>query len=354
MKFEICIILYINCLEIKKGVHMLKKVRFLLISVLVFFAVGMFAGCTKTVNGKVNAVSTTSILADLVKQIGGDKVEVTGLMGPNVDAHDFELTSKHQKAVKKANVVFSSGMQLEGKAIDVLKNITIKSKGKFYAVGDELKKTLGVSEKGFIKSEEGHEHHHEHEHEHEEHNEHHHGDIDPHFWHDINLWKEAAKFVASKLSEINPKNAKVYEHNRDIYIEKLNNLEKELKEKVAKVSEEERVAITQHDAFAYLSRAFKINMIHIQGISTLAEVTDKHVQEVAKLAKERKAKAIFAEASTNNKGIDSVIAAAKAIGHELKKGGNLFADSLGTVEEGAGTYIDMMRKNVNTIMEAIK
>ena len=316
---------------------MLKKVRFLLISVLVFFAVGMFAGCTKTVNGKVNAVSTTSILADLVKQIGGDKVEVTGIMGPTVDAHDFELTSKHQKAVKKANVVFSSGMQLEGKAIDVLKNMTIKNKGKFYAVGDELKKTLGVSEKGFIKSEE-----------------HHHGDIDPHFWHDINLWKEAAKFVASKLSEINPKNAKVYEHNRDIYIEKLNNLEKELKEKVAKVSEEERVAITQHDAFAYLSRAFKINMIHIQGISTLAEVTDKHVQEVAKLAKERKAKAIFAEASTNNKGIDSVIAAAKAIGHDLKKGGNLFADSLGTIEEGAGTYIDMMRKNVNTIMEAIK
>ena len=252
-------------------------------------------------------------------------------------------------------------MQLEGKAIDVLKNITVKNKGKFYAVGDELKKTLGISEKGFIKSEEGHEHHHEHDHEDEHHHEHegheehhHHGDIDPHFWHDINLWKEAAKFVTSKLSEIDSKNTKVYEKNRDSYIEKLDNLQKELNEKVAKVSEAERVAITQHDAFAYLSRAFKINMIHIQGISTLAEATPEHVQKVAKLAKERKAKAIFAEASTNNKGIDSVIAAANSIGHDLKKGGNLFADSLGTAEEGASTYIDMMRKNINTILEAIK
>jgi len=340
---------------------MVKKIRILLISILVFFAVGIFAGCTKTINGKVKAVSTTSMLTDLVKQIGGDKVEVTGLMGANVDAHEFELTAKHQKAVKKANVVFSSGLQLEGKAIDVLKNITIKNKGKFYAVGDELKKTLGISEKGFIKSEEGHEHHHEHDHEDEHHHEHedheehhHHGDIDPHFWHDINLWKEAAKFVTSKLSEIDSKNTKVYEKNRDSYIEKLNNLQKELNEKVAKVSETERVAITQHDAFAYLSRAFKINMIHIQGISTLAEATPEHVQKVAKLAKERKAKAIFAEASTNNKGIDSVIAAAKSMGHDLKKGGNLFADSLGTAEEGASTYIDMMRKNINTILEAIK
>lgn len=335
---------------------MVKRIRVILISILVFFVAGMFAGCTKAINGKVKAVSTTSMLTDLIKQIGGDKVEVTGLMGANVDAHEFELTAKHQKAVKKANVVFSSGLQLEGKAIDVLKNITIKNKGKFYAVGDELKKTLGISEKGFIKSEEGHEHYHEHEHhhEHEGHEEHHHGDIDPHFWHDINLWKEAAKLVASKLSEIDSKNTKIYEKNRDSYIEKLNNLQKELNEKVAKVSEAERVAITQHDAFAYLSRAFKINMIHIQGISTLAEATPEHVQKVAKLAKERKAKAIFAEASTNNKGIDSVIAAAKSMGYDLKKGGNLFADSLGTAEEGASTYIDMMRKNINTILEAIK
>lgn len=328
----------------------MKRVKYILITVLVALSIFSLVACTKKDKGTI--VTTTSVLADLVSNIAGDGEKVSPLMGANVDAHHFQMTSSHTSKIKNAKAVFTMGLQLEGKALDSIKNIA-KNKNKVFSVGDELYQTLKVSKKGFIKAGE-HEHHHEgeHEHEHEEH--HHHGEIDPHFWHDINLWKEAAKIVEKKLSEIDKKNTAKYKKNLNSYLEKLSNLDKELKEKLSKIPEEKKRVVTQHDAFAYLERAFGIEFLHIQGVSTIAEANERDLTELVGEIKEHNVRAIFSESSLSDKGINALIDLAKKSGHELKKGGVLFADALGTKDENADTYIKMMTRNINTIVSAIQ
>lgn len=277
----------------------------------------------------IQVVTTTGMIADLIQEIGGTEVNTVALMRPGVDPHLFKASQGDIQKLDQANMIFYGGLHLEGKMTEILEKL------------ERHKYTVPVSkdiDQALLRSG---------------------SDIngtqfDPHIWFDVNHWVSAAGTVRDTLIAYDPNHADLYEQNAAAYIEQLNALDAEIKEKINEIPESGRVLVTAHDAFGYFGDAYGMEVMGLQGISTAAEYGSKDVSKLRDYLVENKIKAVFVESSVPPKAMEAVIAGAKEMGHTVNIGGELYSDSMGEPGSGADTYITMVRHNINTIVEALK
>lgn len=276
----------------------------------------------------LQVVATTGMVADLVRNVGGERVEVAGLMGPGVDPHLYKATQSDTRKLARADVVFYNGLHLEGKMIDIL--VRMARQKPTYAVTEYIPEELLREPPEFA------------------------GHYDPHVWFDVGLWMYAVERVTDALIEADPQHRGVYEANRDAYLAQLRELDAYIRERVAEIPRERRVLVTAHDAFGYFGRAYGIEVVGLQGISTATEYGLRDVQNLVELIVGRGIKAVFVEASVSPRAIEAVVEGVRARGHEVAIGGTLYSDSLGEAGTSAGTYIGMVRENTDTIVAALR
>ena len=283
---------------------------------------------TKTETGKkIKVTTTTTMLVDLIKTIGGDKVEVTGLMGEGVDPHLYTASAGDIDKLSNADLVVYGGLHLEGKMVEIFEKLT--SQGKVVLnVGDALDKSKIAYVEG--------------------------NTPDPHVWFDTELWAKEADAVEAELSKMDPSNSSYYKGNLDKYKADLTELTNYVKAKINEIPEKSRVLVTAHDAFGYFAKQFGLQVKAIQGVSTDSETGSKNISDLANFIVENDIKSIFIESSVPKKSIEALQEAVKAKGKEVKIGGELYSDSLGDEAHNTETYIKTVKANADTISNALK
>jgi zinc/manganese transport system substrate-binding protein len=271
---------------------------------------------------KLPVVATFSILADFAAQVGGDKVAVTTLVGPDADAHAFSPSPAEAKRLATARVVLTNGLGFEGWLARL-----VKASG--------TKATVVVATKGIktraLKSD-GHGHGHE----------------DPHAWQSVVNAKVYVSNIRDALAQADPANASVYAANATAYLAKLDALDADVKAAVATIPAERRKIITTHDAFGYFAAAYGVQFIAPQGVSTDADVSAKDVATIIRQIRAQKIPAVFIE-NVSAAGLMQRIAAESG----AKVGGQLYSDALSKPDGPAATYIDMMRHNLKQLSAAL-
>lgn len=284
---------------------------------------------TKQENGKLNIVTTTTMITDLVKNIGGDLVNVQGLMGSGVDPHLYKASEGDVTKLVNADIIFYNGLHLEGKLVEVFEKMGSKTKTPI-ALGAILDKSQLIGSDYFASN------------------------YDPHVWFNIDFFKQFAKKVTFVLSEKDPENAVYFIKNETQFLRKLDELQAKVKTNIATLPKEKRILVTAHDAFNYFGKNYGFNVVGLQGLSTATEAGVQDVQKLAAFIKENKVKAIFVESSVPKRTIEALQAAVKSKGHDVIIGGTLFSDALGNAGTIEGSYIGMFEYNVNTIVNALK
>lgn len=299
--------------------------------IIVILSILLLVSCGDTAKdtGKLQVATTTTMVTDLVKNIGGDLVEVNGLMGSGVDPHLYKASEGDVGKLTNADVIFYNGLHLEGKLVDVFEKMEYRGKAA-YAVGESLDKSTLIGSDYFASN------------------------YDPHIWFDLNYWTQITNYVTDKLVENDPENATAFEANRDAYLKQLNELKADLSATINQLPKEQRILVTAHDAFNYFGRSFDFEVVGLQGLSTATEAGVQDVQRLTKFIINNKIKAVFVESSVPRRTVEALQAAVKAQDHEVKIGGELFSDALGSAGTVEGTYIGMYRHNVNTIVNALK
>lgn len=280
-----------------------------------------------SVPGKYRVVTTIGMITDIVENVGGDHVEVIGLMGPGVDPHLYKASAGDVQKLNSASLIFYNGLHLESKMADILAKMS--GNIKTVAVTDAVDRSLLLTPPEFE------------------------GQYDPHLWFDVTLWMKAVGKVRDALSEFDPDNALAYWSNAQRYFAKLAELHAYVKTQVERVPAEQRVLVTAHDAFNYFGKAYGFEVRGLQGISTATEAGIADVQGLATFIAERRIPAIFVESSVSPRSLEAVKAAVKSKGFNVEIGGELFSDAMGNEGMPEGTYIGMVRHNVDTIVTAL-
>ncbi len=273
-------------------------------------------------------VTTCGMVTDIVREIAGGKARVTGLMGEGVDPHLYKPTRDDVAKLLQADVVFYSGLMLEGRMTDTFLKIARKGTPVFPVT--EL-----LDEKFLLEPEEFQ------------------GHTDPHVWMDASAWSEAAGAVASSLAGLDPANAAQYQSGAARYREQLARLHGYAKTSIATIPTRHRVLVTAHDAFNYFGRAYGIEVRGIQGISTESEAGVADINKLVDFLVERKIPAIFVESSVSDKNIRALIEGCRSRGHAVAIGGTLFSDAMGPAGTYEGTYIGMLDHNITTITRSL-
>ncbi|MCX6464930.1 MAG: zinc ABC transporter substrate-binding protein [Pseudonocardiales bacterium] len=294
----------------------------------------LLTGCTSTAasgdepigDRPVRVTTTTNFITDTVQRIGGDAVEVTGLMGPGVDPHLYRASAGDVQALREADVIFYGGLQLEGRMAELLSELAEEQPTR--AVTDGIPREQLLAPPAGAPAEE---------------------EYDPHVWFDVTLWEQVSRTIAETLSERDPARAAVYAANLDTYLAELAELDAEITARMAAIPPERRLLVTSHDAFEYFGRRYGLDVEGIQGISTAAEATTADVERVAALVAERGVPTVFVESSVPRQTIDALIAAAAQRGATVTVGGELFTDAAGSPGTPEGTYIGMLRANATLI-----
>lgn len=307
----------------------IKKIKMKKIIFLVLIIVSFSCKNETPTNGKLNIVTTTTMITDLVKNIGGDYVNVQGLMGSGVDPHLYKASEGDVTKLVNANVIFYNGLHLEGKLVEVFEKMGTATKTPI-ALGETLDKNTLIGSDYFASN------------------------YDPHVWFDISYFKQFSKKVAEVLSEKDPTNAEAYSKNLAAYLEKLTALENNVVGIVNELPRDQRILVTAHDAFNYFGKAYDFEVVGLQGLSTATEAGVQDVQKLSAFIIEKQIKAIFVESSVPKRTIEALQAAVKSKGHEVTIGGTLYSDALGNAGTVEGTYIGMFEYNVNTIVNALK
>ena len=278
--------------------------------------------------GPLKVVATTTIVADLVAQIGGEDVTLQALMGPGVDPHLYKPTAGDVWRLSSARVVFYSGLHLEGKMGEVFAEMARRGVPTV-AVADCIPESELITSKGFS------------------------GVHDPHVWFDVSLWSHAAECVRDALADLDPDHAAAYRGRAAAYVAELAVLDGWVREQAAALPAERRVLVTAHDAFSYFGRAYGFEVRGLMGVSTAAEAAASDVQRLTELIAGRRIPAIFVESSVSPRFIKALREAVAARGFEVAIGGSLYSDALGDPDGPAATYVGMVRSNVETITGAL-
>jgi manganese/zinc/iron transport system substrate-binding protein len=276
----------------------------------------------------VKVVATTNIVADLVRTIGGETVDVEALMGPGIDPHLYKASAGDVRRMSSAAAIFYSGLHLEGKMSEVLEQM-----------GEREVRTVAVAEcvsdQGLIESV-GFS-----------------GLHDPHVWFDVALWSETVDCVADTLADLDPRHGEDYRQRAAGYAEDLAVLDLWVRERVEELAPEQRVLVTAHDAFEYFGRAYGFEVRGLLGVSTASEAGTFDIQELADFIVERQIPAIFVETSVPPRYVQALQEAVAARGYEVAIGGTLYSDSLGNPGTAAATYVGTVRANVDAIVTAL-
>ncbi len=275
----------------------------------------------------IQVVATTGHVADVVRNVGGDRVEVTTLMGPGVDPHLYKASAGDVMTIQRADVVFYNGLHLEGRMIEIFERLA-RTKPTF-AIADDIPAEQLQRPPEFE------------------------GAYDPHVWFDPLLWSYTVDIVAQRLGTLDPAHDETYGVNATRYKQQLAELNQYAQQKLATIPAEARVLITAHDAFGYFGARYAIDVRGLQGLSTASEAGGGDVQTLADFIASRNIKAIFVESSVPQTTIEAVQAAVQAKGKSVEIGGELFSDALGAEGSPEGTYLGMFTYNVNIISAAL-
>ncbi len=302
---------------------------------MVVWMMGLLVGCAPGPSDEEQAltypyrvVTTVGMINDLVREIGGERVEAVGLIGEGVDPHLYNPTRSDVAALMQADIIFYNGLQLEGKMTDVL--IRVGRAGKpVYAVTDLIDPAYLM--------------------EHDELE----GYSDPHVWMDVSAWMKALDVVAEALSEFDPAHAEEYRERAASYSAELSALHEYARQVIATIPERNRILITAHDAFNYFGRAYDMEVRGIQGLSTESEAGLLDINRLVDLIVDREIGAVFVETSVAEKNVHALIEGARSRGQSVRIGGTLFSDAMGPAGTYEGTYIGMIDHNVTTIARAL-
>ena len=275
--------------------------------------------------GQMNVVCTTGMVGDLVRQVGGDRVKVTTLMIEGVDPHLFKPTRDDVARILKADLVFYSGLHLEGRMEETFEKLSLKGKS-ITPVTSEIPEALLLKE-GAV--------------------------VDPHVWMNPALWASCTKTVSDSLGKKDPEGAAIYAANATRYATQLQSLETTLRSLIATIPDDQRVLITAHDAFQYFAKATGLTVMSIQGLSSSSEAGVADINRLVDAIVTHRIPAVFIESTLSEKNIRAVMEGAASRGFEVKLGGMLFADSMGKAGTPEGTYIGMIEHNVTTITQAL-
>lgn len=305
---------------------MIKNIASILLIFLFFTACG---GSDKTIdNGKVTIVTTTGMIADVVKNIGKDSVNVRALMGPGVDPHLYKATQGDLGRLQDADIIFYNGLHLEGKMGEIFEKLgRIKN---VVPVAGRIEVSKLLSDPIYKDAH------------------------DPHVWFDVSLWASTIEVVVGVLSKEDPDNAAFYQKNGKEFYVQLMDLNSWVGTEIAKVPKDKRILITAHDAFNYFGRAYDIEVRGLQGISTLSEFGLKDRVDLVNFIVEKQIKAVFVETSVSQKNINAIVEGCQQKGHNVIIGGYLYSDAMGAEGTPEGSYIGMVRANVNTIVNSLK
>ena len=276
---------------------------------------------------KLRVVSTIGMITDIVKNVGGTQVEVSGIVEPGVDPHFYNPTPKDVQRLGSAHIIFYNGLHLEAKMADVLAKMSRDTLTVAVTDGVDRRQLLTPPE--------------------------YEGLYDPHLWFDVKLWMQVVGKVRDVLSEFDVDNTVLYRSNAERYLTELIELDEYVKSQVEQVPSQQRVLVTAHDCFNYFGKAYGFEVRGLQGISTTSEIGIADVQELATFIVERDIPAIFVESSISSRSLEAVKTAVKSRGFDVKIGGVLFTDAMGNEGTPEGTYTGMIRHNIDTIVHAL-
>jgi manganese/zinc/iron transport system substrate-binding protein len=275
----------------------------------------------------VRVVATTGMIGDAVTRIGGPRVEVETLMGPGVDPHLYKATEGDVRRLFRADLVLYNGLHLEAKLADIFEDL--RTGAPAIAVGEAVPHDRLLRPAGYE------------------------GGFDPHVWHDVGLWLHAVRGVEEALAQLDPLHADGYRERGALYRSELESLDVHVRALAQTIPPARRVLVTAHDAFNYFGRAYGIEVRGLQGISTVAEPGAADVQALAAFMVGRRIPALFVESSVSPRAVEAVQAAVRARGGRVRIGGDLFSDALGDAGTPEGTYVGMIRHNVDVIARAL-
>jgi manganese/zinc/iron transport system substrate-binding protein len=297
--------------------------------VLVFLIISISCQQKAKKNRKLQVVTTTTMITDLVKNIGGDKIDIQGLMGAGVDPHLYKASEGDVSKFFNADVIVYNGLHLEGKLEDVFEKMRQQNK-QTIAASDALDTATLIGSEYFASN------------------------YDPHIWFSITNWEIITQYIIDKLCELDAENAATYKLNGSNYLKTLGSLKTTITEQVNSLPVEKRILVTAHDAFNYFGKEFQFNVVGLQGLSTATEAGVQDVRRLASFIEEKKVKAIFVESSVPKRTVEALQEAVRAKGKEVVIGGTLYSDALGSKGTAEATYVGMYKHNVKIIISALK
>ena len=272
-------------------------------------------------------VATVSMLADTVRAVGGSRVEVASLLGEGVDPHTYRPTRADIARLSSADLVIANGLHLEAQLDETLKALA-RSKPVLFAA-EKIPQSELLADEDYKDRK------------------------DPHVWMDPKLWSIVVEAVRDTLIERDPAGRAAYQAGAAAYLAELSRLADYSRKILNTVPKEARVLITAHDAFGYFGRAYGFDVEGIQGLSTESEAGLKRIEELVTLLVSRKVRAVFVESSVPERNVRALVEGARARGHQVVVGGELYSDALGAPGTYEGTLIGMLDHNVTTISRAL-
>ena len=266
-------------------------------------------------------VATTTVVADLVRQVGGDRVAIDCLMGPGIDPHSYRATPRDADRLARAQLVVASGLHLEGKLSELLARLSRRVP--VTSVADTLPREtlLPVGD----------------------------GLYDPHVWFDARLWSRCVPAVVAGLGKLDPAGLEQYETRAADLTRRLEALDDRVRARLATIPRSRRVLVTAHDAFRYFGRAYDVEVVGVQGTSTESEAGLADINRLVDRIVTQSIPAVFVETSVSDRNVTALREGARARGHVVSLGGQLYSDALGGPGSGAETLEAMLMANVETI-----
>ncbi len=281
----------------------------------------------------LQVLATTTHLADLARQIGGDKIAVSSLMNPGVDPHSFRASAQDINRLHRADLVLYHGLALEGKIAQVLEGARKSSHGYFSPCEE-------ISAKLFIHTGDANQ------------------SVDPHLWFSPDIWISCARSLADQLTKDLPEYRENFQGNLEAFEKSVRQVDQWGQSLMLSIAEPRRVLITSHDAFQYFGQHFKVKVVGLQGINTLVEAGLADRANLVDFIRRHQSPALFVESSVNPKALEEI---AKESGAVI--GGTLFSDALGSEDQtvpgidgkplSAATWQGMMVHNLSTIARAL-
>lgn len=275
----------------------------------------------------IKVVATVGMIGEPLARIGGSHLNIETIIGQGGDPHLYKPSPKDLQRMVQADIIFYSGLHLEGRMGEVLE--AYSKKKPVIALAERIPDEKLIRSAGFA------------------------GNHDPHAWMDVSLWSIVVEGIRDALVAYDPANADEYKKNGEAYLAELAAFNTEVKETMQSIPKDRRVLVTAHDAFNYFGRAYEVEVRGIQGISTESEAGLKDINDLVSFLVDRKIPAVFVESSVSQKNVLALVEGAKARGHVIELGGELYSDAMGAAGTPDGTYIGMIRHNAKTIANAL-